>query len=353
MRVAVIPGDGIGTEVTAEATKVLETIQASSAVRLELRTFDYGADRFLRDGVTLPDAAIEEFRRDYRAILVGALGDPRVPDNRHARDILLGLRFKLDLYINLRPVVLLDRRLTPLRDKSEEQIRMICFRENTEGVYVGMGGNFKVGTADEVAINEDLNTRKGVERIQRAAFGHARAHGLRLCMSDKSNAMEYAHGLWRRVFAELRREYPEVEAEHLYADVLAMRMVQQPERFQVIVTSNLFGDLITDLGAGLVGGLGLAASANIHPGQVSLFEPVHGSAPDLAGKGQANPMGAILAAGMLLEYLGHAAEARRIEAAVRRALLAGETTADLGGHLSTREVGDRVAARLRDDGGAA
>ena len=351
MRVAVIPGDGIGAEVMAEATKVLDRLTALSpelsAAPLALTSFDFGADRYLRDGVTLPEEALADFTANYAAILVGALGDPRVPDSRHARDILLGMRFKLDLFINLRPIRLLDPRLCPLKDRPERAIDIVCFRENTEGPYVGVGGNFKRGTPDEVAISEDVNTRKGVERIIRAAFEYARKRGRRrVCMSDKSNAIRHAHDLWQRVFAEVRAEYSEIEAEHRYIDVLAMEMVQAPERFDVIVTSNLFGDIITDLGAGIAGGLGLAASGNIHPGRVSMFEPVHGSAPNIAGKGLANPVGAILSLAMMLEHLGHDEASARLERAVATCLEAGRTTRDLGGELTTAQAGDAVCAAL-------
>jgi 3-isopropylmalate dehydrogenase len=310
-----------------------------------LEEFDWGADRYLRDGVTLPEDALEVLRRDFDAILVGALGDPRVPDMKHAKDILFGMRSGLDLYANLRPVKLLHPSLTPLKERAA--IDLVIFRENTEGLYVGVGGNFKKGTPDEVAVQEDVNTRKGVERIMRAAFDYARAHGRkRLCMSDKSNALAYGHGLWQRVFAELAPQYPEIESSHLYVDNLALQMVRDPTRFEVIVTCNLFGDILSDLGAGLVGGLGLAPSANINPESTSMFEPVHGSAPPLAGKNVANPLAAILAAAMLLDYLGLQQEASWVENAVCASLEAGKTTEDLGGSLKTSEVGDWVAHRV-------
>ncbi len=342
-RVAVIPGDGIGVEVTREAAKVLRAVDAP----LELVEWPHGAERYLETGVAISDAEIAELADDYDAVLLGALGDPRVPGNQHARDILLGLRFRLDLFINLRPVRLLDERLTPLRDRQPSDIDFVIFRENTEGVYVGMGGTFKQGTLDEVAIQEDVNTRKGVERIVRAAFGHAREHGLeRVTLSDKANAMEHAGGLWRRVFAEVAREYPQIETEALYVDMLAMDLVRRPERYRVIVTGNLFGDILSDLGAQLAGGLGLAASANLHPGRTSLFEPVHGSAPDLAGRDQANPCAAVLSAALLLRHLGLASRAERVERAVAAAVRAGDTTADLGGTLGTAAAGDAICRHL-------
>jgi 3-isopropylmalate dehydrogenase len=346
-RIAIIPGDGIGKEVIPEAVKVLEAAAAAGGREIALTEFDWGADRYLQDGTTLPSDAPEMFRRDYDAILLGALGDPRVPANQHAADILLGLRFKLDLYVNARPCVLFDQRLTPLKDRTEKDIHLYVIRENTEGLYAGMGGFFKKGTADEIATQEDINTRKGVERILRYAFEFARREGQqRVCMSDKSNALVFGHDLWQRVFSELRREYPEIESSHMYIDNLLMQMVRDPSQFQVIVTCNLFGDIASDLGAGLIGGLGLTPSGNIHPGKVSLFEPVHGSAPNIAGKNIANPMGAVLAAGMMLGYLGWTAEAQSVEDSVRAAVREGKTTADLGGAFSTREVGNWLAAKV-------
>jgi 3-isopropylmalate dehydrogenase len=350
-RIAVIPGDGIGVEVTAEATKVLRAVATAAGRELELVEFDWGADRYLRDGVSLPPSAEEMLRREFDAILVGALGDPRVPSMKHAADILLGLRFKLDLYVNARPVELLDARLTPLRDRTERDIHFIVFRENTEGLYVGMGGNFKKDTPDEVAIQEDVNTRKGVERIVRFAFEYARQHKLhRLCMSDKSNALTYGHDLWQRVFAQMRKEYTEIESSHWYIDALSMQMVKDPSQFDVIVTCNMFGDIISDLGAQLAGGMGLAPSGNINPENVSLFEPVHGSAPKYAGKNIANPLAAILAAAMMLDHTGWGEEAAAIQAAVRAAVREKQATQDLGGSLGTRETGDWVASYITKRG---
>jgi len=346
-RIAVIPGDGIGKEVIPEAVKVLNAAAARGGRELAIKEFDWGADRYLRDGTTLPADAVEMFRRDYDAILLGALGDPRVPSNQHGADILIGLRFKLDLYVNARPCILFDDLLTPLKGRTEKDINIWVIRENTEGLYAGVGGFFKRGTADEIATQEDINTRKGVERIIRYALEFARRQGRRrVCMSDKSNALAYGHDLWQRVFREVRREYADIEASHMYIDNLLLQMVRDPSQFDVIVTCNLFGDIASDLGAGLIGGLGLTPSANIHPGKVSLFEPVHGSAPDIAGKDIANPMGAALAAGMMCEFLGWAAEARAIEAAVRTAIREGKTTKDLGGSLGTREAGDWLANRV-------
>jgi 3-isopropylmalate dehydrogenase len=345
-RIAVIPGDGIGPEVTREAVKVLLRA-AGEGVDLELVEWPHGADHFLRTGVSILDAEIGELSASYDAVLLGALGDPRIPGNEHARDILLGLRSRLDLYINLRPVRLLAEHLTPLKGKQASDIDLVIFRENTEGVYVGIGGTFKRGTADEVAIQEDVNTRKGVERIVRAAFEHARARGLeRVTMADKANAMEHAGGLWRRVFHDVAAEYGDLESEAVFVDMLAMDLVRRPERYRVIVTGNLFGDILSDLAAMLVGGLGVSPSANLNPGKVSLFEPVHGSAPDLVGTGTANPLAAILSAGLLLRHLGEGDAADRVDAAAVRAVRERQTTADLGGSLSTGEAGDAICRHL-------
>lgn len=350
-RIAVIPGDGIGKEVTPEAVKVLRAVTARAGRALEFVEFDWGADKFLREGVSLPAGAVEMLRDEFDAILFGALGDPRVPSNQHAADILLGLRFKLDLYVNARPVELLHERLTPLRGRTEKDVRLMVFRENTEGLYVGVGGFFKKGTADEIAVQEDVNSRKGVERIIRYAYEYARSNGLkRVCMSDKSNAMTFAHDLWQRVFKEVRQEYADIESRHLYIDTLAMEMVREPGQFDVIVTCNLFGDIISDLGAQLAGGLGLAPSGNIHPGRTSLFEPVHGSAPNIAGKGIANPFGSVLASAMMLDYLNWKREAQVLREGVKAALKENVVTPDLGGVKQTAEVGnwlaDRAAAAL-------
>ncbi len=346
-RIAVIPGDGIGVEVTAEAVRVLKTLAESRHLPLELVEFDWGAEKYLREGIALPAGAFEMFRREYDAILLGAMGDPRVPDMKHAADILLGLRFGLDLYVNQRPVKLFDPRLCPLKGRTELDVDFVILRENTEGLYVGVGGNFKRGTPDEVAVQEDVNTRKGVERILVFAFDYARKHALKkLCMSDKSNALPHSHGLWQRTFAEVRERYREIESRHLFADTLALEMVRDPGQFQVIVTCNMFGDILSDLGASLQGGLGLAPSGNIHPGRVSMFEPVHGSAPAIAGKNVANPMAAILSAGMMLDSLGFPGEAKRVEGAVVRAIREDKTTPDLGGRLGTREVGEWVCGNL-------
>jgi 3-isopropylmalate dehydrogenase len=350
-RIAVIPGDGIGKEVTREAVKVIRAATAKRNRPLQFVEFDWGADKFLREKVTLPDGALEMLRDEFDAILFGALGDPRVPSNQHAADILLGLRFKLDLYVNARPTELLHERLSPLRDRGTSDINLIVFRENTEGIYVDVGGFFKKGTAEEIAVQEDVNSRKGVERIIRHAFDYARARKhKRLCMSDKSNAMTFAGDLWQRVFKSVREEYSDVDSRHLFIDTLAMELVRDPSQFEVIVTNNLFGDIISDLAAQLAGGLGLAPSGNIHPGKTSLFEPVHGSAPNIAGKGIANPFGSVLASGLLLEFLGWQEEAGLLKSSVKSALQENVATPDLGGTKKTQEVGDWLANYAAKDG---
>jgi 3-isopropylmalate dehydrogenase len=346
-RIAVIPGDGIGPEVVREAVRVLKHLGETRELQLKFVDFDWGADKFLKDGVTLPDGALEMLSTDFDAILAGAFGDPRVPSNKHAEDILLGMRRGLDLYINLRPVRLLDERLTPLANRTTAEIDFVVFRENTEGAYCGAGGFLKHGTADEIALQDEVNTRRGVERIIVAAFEYARAKGRkRVTMADKSNVQRFGGDLWQRVFKEVGAAYPDIEANHQYVDAMAMFMVLNPAQYEVIVSNNLFGDILTDLGAAIQGGLGLAASGNIHPGKVSLFEPVHGSAPPLAGKGIANPIGAILTSAMMLEYLGFHTLSDEIEAAVRGAVSAGETTKDLGGELSTEQAGNAIISRL-------
>lgn len=342
--IAVIPGDGIGIDVTREAVKVIEAAKKLADLKIEIKHFDWGAERFLRDGVSMPEGGLEMLKNDFDAIFVGALGDPRVPDMRHAADILLGIRFGLDLYANVRPIKLINRKLCPLKNCTEEDVNFVVFRENTEGAYVGMGGNFKKGTVDEVAIQEEVHTYKGVERIIRYAFEYAKKNGLKkVCMSDKSNVLRYGHELWQRVFRDVSTHYPEIESSHLYVDALTMQMVKNPRQFEVVVTNNMFGDIVTDLGAALQGGLGLAASGNINPEVTSMFEPVHGSAPKYAGKNVANPLGAILTAAMLLDYLDFGDESKRIEAAVKLSIDRDLTTPDLGGKLGTRDVGDCIA----------
>ena len=353
-KIAIIGGDGIGPSVTREAKLLLELYKERAGLPIDLWELDLGADRFLRDGTTFPKEIQIAIQRECSAVILGALGDPRVPSMEHARDILFGMRFGFDLYANVRPVKSLSDRLVPLKGRTAKDVDFVVFRENTEGIYVGMGGQFKRGTPDEVAINEDVNTRKGVERIIRAAFDYARAYGrTRVTMADKSNAMRHAHELWLRVFHEVRAQYPEITSNHVYVDALCLYLIQDPSQFQVIVTNNLFGDIVTDLGAALQGGLGMAASANLYasePTKVALFEPVHGSAPPLAGKDVANPFAAMLTAGMLLAHLGWPEEERRIERWVSAALDEGMCTVDVGGSLGTRAAAawlrERIASEL-------
>lgn len=347
MRVAVIPGDGIGPEVIREAVRVLERVRERHGLDLELRHWDLGAERYLREGITITEEELGSLAEDHDAILFGALGDPRISDDAPTREILLGLRFRLDLYVNYRPCRLLDPALSPLREVADEGIGIEVFRENTEGIYVNLGGALGRGTPSEVAIQEDVNTRKGVERIVRAAFEHARKHRRpRVTLVDKANAMPVAGSLWRRVFSEVGAEFPEVDRNAMYVDAMVMDLVRRPERYSVLVTSNLFGDIVSDLTAILVGGLGLAPSANLHPGRHGLFEPVHGSAPDIAGSGRANPLAAVSSAALLLEHLGFDDAAREVDEAVAAAVREGRTTPDLGGELSTSDVGDWLCERL-------
>ena len=342
-KIAVIPGDGIGPEVLDAALGPMETAARKHDFALDLERLPYSADHYLKTGETLPDPAFRHLRDDVDAIFLGAIGDPRVPGNEHARDILLGLRFRLDLYVNFRPVQLLHPDLTPLRAlkggggraRAGEgyPIDFVIFRENTEGVYLGRGR-----IEGDQYIAEEVNTAKGVERIVRAAFDWAKAHGkARVTMSDKANAVP-AHRIWQETFRRVAAQYTALEAEHRYVDALAMELVREPERFDVIVTNNLYGDILSDLGAALVGGLGLAPSANLHPGRPGLFEPVHGSAPPLAGRGIANPLAAILTGALMFEQLGQADAARDLERAVKETLRAGVRTSDIGGTATTDQV---------------
>ena len=346
-RFAIVPGDGIGIDVTKEAVRVLEAASKAFGFTLTLTSFPFGADHYLKTGETLPAGTHEAWARDFDAIFMGAFGDPRVPDMRHAAEILLGTRFSMDLYANVRPVRCLAERLCPLRSYHREDVDFVVFRENTEGLYAGVGGIFKKGTPDEIGIQEDVNTRKGVERIIRAAFEYAKVNGRKkVTMSDKSNALRHAHDIWQRTFAEVAKDYAGIATNHLYVDALTMQMIKDPRAFDVIVTCNMFGDIVTDLGAALQGGLGMAASGNIHPGKTSMFEPVHGSAPKYAGTDTANPFGAILTAAMMLEHVGEKDAGVAIEKAVIACLDAKACTADVGGNLGTHAAGTRVVERI-------
>lgn len=340
IRIASIAGDGIGTEVTPVAQAVLKAAAARFGIDVSVDEWPLGADRYLREGITITDDEFETLSDEYDALFLGALGDPRVPDNAHARDILLGFRFRLDLYVNYRPCVLLDPALCPLRGYEETPIAIHTFRENTEGLYANLGGRMRTGTEHEIAIQESVNTWRAVERIVRAAFVFARDRGLaRVTLVDKANALPAAGALWRRAFDTVGEEFPAVRQDKMYVDALAMDLVRRPEAYEVLVTSNLFGDILSDLAAELTGGLGLAPSANVHPGRHALFEPVHGSAPDIAGQGKANPIGAVRSIGLLLDHFGHAEAAQAVDRAVRASMSEGATTADLGGDLTTEQAG--------------
>ena len=347
MRIAIVPGDGIGVDVTAEAVKVLEAVAKRSSLPIETKQFPWSADHYLATGETMPPGAYEDLAANYDAIFMGAFGDPRVPDMKHGADILLGTRFRLDLYVNYRPVKCLDDRLSPLKAFGAKAIDFAVFRENTEGSYVGTGGNFKKGTPDEIALQEDISTRKGVERIIRHAFEFAVSRGRKkVVMADKSNAMRFVGDLWQRTFAEVAKEYPAIESSTLYIDALCMQVVKDPSQFEVIVTNNMFGDIVTDLAATLQGGLGMAASGNIHPGRVSMFEPVHGSAPKYAGTGRANPFGAILTMALLLDHVGRREAASSVESAVAACVREKRCTNDIGGTLTTSQAGDAAVKAL-------
>lgn len=348
--IAILPGDGIGPEVMAHAQRVLEHYVNVRKFPLELWNLDLGAERYLKDGTTFPKEIAKRIENEASAVMLGALGDPRVPGLEYARDILFGLRFGLDLYANVRPVKALADRLVPLKGRGAKDIDFVVFRENTEGIYVNVGGQFKRGTPDEIAINEDVNTRKGVERLIRAGFEYAKAHGKKTVhMADKSNAMKHAHELWYRCFFEVAKEYPGIDAKHVYVDALCLYLVQDPRPFEVVVTNNLFGDIVTDLGAGLQGGLGMAASANVHyadPKRVAMFEPVHGSAPPLVGKDLANPLASFLTVGMMLGHLGWREEEARLEALCARAIETEHCTPDVGGKMGTKAVADWFVGEL-------
>src|ERR1700729_3770296 len=343
IKLAVIGGDGIGPEVVAEALKVLQ----AANVGIDATTYDLGAQRWHRNGETLPDSVLEEIRAQD-AILLGAVGDPTVPSGVLERGLLLRLRFELDQYVNLRPVRLYPGGLTPLARVRPESINMLVVREGTEGPYAGAGGVLRKGTPDEVATQESLNTAFGVRRVARYAFERAAERpAQKLTLVHKTNVLTYAGDLWQRTVDGLAKEFADVAVDYCHVDAASMFFVSQPERFDVIVTDNLFGDILTDLGAAVAGGIGLAASGNINPEGTapSMFEPVHGSAPDIAGQSKADPTAAILSAGMLCEHLGLTAEAARIEQAVAEDLLerqgawAARTTVEVGDDIAERVAG--------------
>ncbi len=345
--IAVIPGDGIGPEVVAEELKVLAAAAEVYGFELRLRRYPFGSEHYFRTGEIFPDAAFEEVK-GMDAILLGAIGDPRAPVGLIEYGIIAKMRFELDLYINLRPIRLFDERLCPLKGKKPEDIDMVFVRENTECAYVGVHGFTHKGQPNEVATQAMVYTRAGVERAIRFAFELARTRNKRrkLTLIDKANAIR-AHDLWTRTFAEVARDYPDIQTDHAYVDAACMWMVKNPEWFDVAVTTNLFGDILTDLGAMLEGGMGIAASANIHPGQMALFEPIHGSAPKYAGQNTASPVAAIMAGSMLLDYLGQKEAGAAIERTVVECLRAGRIKGVGSGQQKTDEIGDLVAAELR------
>ena len=339
--IAVLPCDGAGKEVVPEAIKVLR----AGGADFEFEEFDVNADAYIRTGVAISDDVWKQLAA-ADAILFGAVGDPRVTDPNYLHGVLLRLRFDLDLYVNLRPARLYDDRLSPLRREDRRRVDLLIVRENTEGLYVGQGGRFKKGTEDEIATQEDLNTYLGVTRIIEHAFGMAKRE---VVMVDKSNAMTFAGGLWQDRWKAVAAAHPRVKTRHLLVDAAAMQLVKDPSQFDVIVTGNLFGDILSDLTAELVGGMGIAPSANINPSSGrGLFEPVHGTAPDIAGKGLVNPIGAILSASMMGRHLGAPDMADAIEGAVESAIRARECTRDIGGELSTSQAGDAIVKRLKD-----
>ena len=346
--IGVIRGDGIGPEVVEEGLKVLSRVAAESGFTFSLTEYPWSASQYLEKGVLMPESVLDEYRQ-LDALFLGALGDPRVERGLLERSVILTIRLGLDLYINLRPIALYDERLCPLKGKVPADIDMVVVRENTEDVYAGVGGTLRKGTADETSIAEMVFTRRGVERCVRYAFELARSRGGRkhLTLVDKSNAIP-AQDIWRRTLSEVGDEYPDVRTDAVYVDAAAMYMVSEPERFDVMVTTNLFGDILTDLGAVIQGGMGSAASGNIHPGKVSMFEPIHGSAPTIAGRNVASPIGAISAVAMMLEYLGEKVAAQLIDTSIRELLTSKELPSlDATSGLSTRQVGDLVARKVR------
>ncbi len=347
-KIAIMGGDGTGPEVVAEGVKVLEAAAKKFDFSLEMTEFDYGGDRYLRTGEVLPENAAEELAK-HDSIFLGAIGHPDVKPGILEKGILLNLRFALDQYINLRPVILYPNVETPLKDKGPEDIDFVVVRENTEGLYAGAGGVLKKGTPDEVAVQESINTRKGVERCIRFAFEYARKRNKRktVTLCGKTNVLTFAFDLWERCFYEVAKEYPDIKTDYAHVDATCMWMVKNPEWFDVIVTDNMFGDIITDLGAMIQGGMGVAAGGNINPEGVSMFEPIGGSAPKYTGKNVINPMASIGAAQMMLEYLGEDAAAAAIEKGIRYVVaekLQSLSAGKMG--YSTTEVGDLVAQTI-------
>ncbi len=347
--IGVVPGDGTGLEVTVEAIKALNALSETGGPQFNFTDYDIGGERYLSKGELLPDSVLSELG-EMDAILLGAIGHPEVKPGILEREILLKMRFELDLYINLRPVVLFPGAYTPLKDKKPEDIDFVVVRENTEGLYAGSGGFLRKGTPDEVAIQESINTRKGVERCVRYAFEYCRKRNKekKLTLCGKTNALTYAFGLWKRVFNECADEYPDIKKDYANVDATCMWMIKNPEFFDVIVTDNMFGDIITDLGAMIQGGMGIAAGGNINPGNAAMFEPIGGSAPKYTGMNVINPLAAIGAAQMMLEYLGEEAAAKNLLEAIKKVVKNDIKSLDAGKMgLGTREVGDLVARYIK------
>lgn len=347
-RIALIPGDGIGKEVIPAAVKVLQA--AADGFTLSFQPFDWGCEYYLRTGQMMSEDGLAALK-PHDAIFLGAIGHPSVPDHISLRDLLLRIRFGFDLYVNLRPVEIFPGMDSPLRSKTPDEIRMLFVRENSEGEYAGLGGRFKRGTPDELAIQQSIFTRKGVERIMRYAFDQARQRPRkRLASATKSNAMQYTMVMWDEILREVARDYPDVSVANYHVDALAARMITHPETLDVVVASNLFADILTDLGGALQGSLGLAASANLNPTErlgPPMFEPVHGSAPDIEGRGIANPIAAIWAGAMMMEHLGERGAGERVLTALKE--VTGESrvrTPDLGGKNTTEEFARAVIEKI-------
>ena len=348
--VALLPGDGTGPEVLAEGVKVVQAASHKFGFNTKFTRYDLGGERFKKTGEVLPDSIINELRQ-HDAIYLGAIGHPEVKPGILEKGILLRLRFELDQYINLRPVKLYEGVDTPLKNKGPKDIDFIVVRENTEGLYAGAGGVLKKGTKDEIATQESINTRKGVERCIRFAFQYTqkRNKSKKLTLCGKTNVLTYAFDLWERAFYEIAKEYPDISTDYAHVDATCMWMVKNPEWFDIIVTDNMFGDIITDLGAIIQGGLGIAAGGNINPEGVSMFEPMGGSAPKYAGKNMINPLAAILAGAMMLEFLDQQAAADSIEIAVQKALKNNVRSLDAGKMgMGTKELGDLIVQNIVD-----
>ncbi len=351
--IGVLPGDGIGPEVTREALKVLSAVSAAEGFEYKLVDYPYSGEYYLKTKELVPNSVIDEWRT-LDAVLLGAIGHPDVETGLVERSVILGLRFGLDLYINLRPIKLYAEHLCPLKGKGPADIEFVVVRENTEGLYSQVGGHLKKDTPDEIAIVNGIYTWKGCERASRYAFELARSRGAErgagrkptVTLVDKANAVR-PQDVWTRAFAHVAQEFPEIATDHAYVDACCMWMIKNPEWFDVVVTTNMFGDIITDLGSMLQGGMGIAASGNIHPGKTSMFEPIHGSAPKHAGKNVACPLGAIGAVSMMLDFLGEKRAAERIETAVSELLQSGAVpSADARSGIATSEMGDMVVARM-------